>query len=214
MEKSRSKSLHLQGGAQEDHHLAISGCRNGHGPGLNGEPYALKGARTVRGGEALMRFLLHSRWRAASCISLSCSTGQPAGCCHGGCRSRWKRLSASRPWRMLWLVTADRKSSTPTRARSSPARHSPACSPATPSPSAWTAKGLGGITSSSKRLWRSVKYEEVYLRIDAEILFRQSGPAQFSKSGRRVDAPGFNSTPIRNGKRVRIRSADRAQDAR
>src|SRR5215831_14704782 len=61
MEKPRSKSLHLQGGAQEDHHLAISGCRNGHGPDLNGEPYALKGARTVRGGEALMRFLLHSR---------------------------------------------------------------------------------------------------------------------------------------------------------
>jgi hypothetical protein len=37
----------------------------------------------------------------------------------------------------------------PTRARSSPARHSPACSPATPSPSAWTAKGLGVITCSS-----------------------------------------------------------------
>jgi len=67
MEKSGSKSLHLQGGAQEDHHLAISGCRNGHGPDLNGEPYALKGARTVRGGEALMRFLLHSGRPKAGC---------------------------------------------------------------------------------------------------------------------------------------------------
>src|SRR5450759_3166656 len=57
------------GRIQKDHHLTISGCRNGHGPGLNGEPYALKGARTVRGGEALMRFLLHSRWRTAFCIS-------------------------------------------------------------------------------------------------------------------------------------------------
>jgi hypothetical protein len=27
------------------------GC-HGHGPLLNGEPYALRGARTVRGGEA------------------------------------------------------------------------------------------------------------------------------------------------------------------
>ncbi|MGI9489250.1 MAG: DDE-type integrase/transposase/recombinase [Geminicoccaceae bacterium] len=27
---------------------------------MNGEPYALKGARTVRGGEARKRFLLHS----------------------------------------------------------------------------------------------------------------------------------------------------------
>lgn len=70
MEKSGSKSLHLQGGAKEDHHLAISGCRNGHGPDLNGEPYALKGARTVRGGEALMRFLLHSRWRVFIYLAL------------------------------------------------------------------------------------------------------------------------------------------------
>jgi transposase InsO family protein len=42
-----------------------------------------------------------------------------------------------------------------------------------------------------ERLWRSVKYEEVYLRayqsvgqaIDAENLFRQPGPAQI-KNGR------------------------------
>jgi len=48
------------------------------GPDLNGEPYALKGARTVRGGEALMRFLLHFRWRSAFCIWWRLSTG-PAG---------------------------------------------------------------------------------------------------------------------------------------
>src|ERR1039458_3824560 len=105
MEKPGSKSLHLQGGAQEDHHLAISGCRNGHGPDLNGEPYALKGARTVRGGEALLRFLLHSPWSGVSFISLSCSIGRPAGFCRGGCRSRWKLPSASKPWRMPWPVT-------------------------------------------------------------------------------------------------------------
>ena len=75
MEKSGSKSLHLQGGVQEDHHLAISGCRNGHGPDLNGEPYALKGARTVRGGEALMRFLLHVRLapRNRGSVCLECN---------------------------------------------------------------------------------------------------------------------------------------------
>src|ERR1035437_9142065 len=70
-----------------------------------------------------------SRWHAASSISLSYWTGRPAGFCPGGCRSRWKRHSASRHWRMLWLVTESRKSSTRTRARSSPARRSPACSP-------------------------------------------------------------------------------------
>jgi hypothetical protein len=50
---------------------------------------------------------------------------------------------------MPWLVTASRRYSTPTRARSTLVRHSPACSPATPLPSAWTAKRLGGITCSS-----------------------------------------------------------------
>jgi hypothetical protein len=84
--------------------------------------------------------------------------GRPVGCCHGGCRSRWKRHSVSRLWRRLWLVTAGPKSSTLIRVRSSPARHSPPCSPATASPSAWTAKGPGGTTCSSS------EYEKVYLR--------------------------------------------------
>lgn len=35
------------------------------GQRLNREPYALKGARTVRGGEAQQRFLLHSPSLAA-----------------------------------------------------------------------------------------------------------------------------------------------------
>src|SRR5580704_2801698 len=42
--------------------------------------------------------------------------------CHGDCRSLWKRPSASRPWRMPWLVMVGRKSSTPTRAHNSRAR--------------------------------------------------------------------------------------------
>jgi len=104
-----------------------------------------------------------SRWRAVSSTSLSCSIGRPAGFCRGGCRSRWKRPSASRRWRMLWPVTASRRSSTPTRAASSPGRPSPASSPATASPSAWT-EGAWRDNVFVERLWRSVKYEEVYLR--------------------------------------------------
>jgi putative transposase len=41
---------------------------------------------------------------------------------------------------------------------------SPACSPATASRSAWTAKGAWRDNVFVERLWRSVKYEEVYLR--------------------------------------------------
>ena len=31
-----------------------------------------------------------------------------AACCRGDCRSRWRRHSASKRWRMHWLVTANR----------------------------------------------------------------------------------------------------------
>jgi len=38
---------------------------------LNGEPYALKGARTVRGGEAQLRFLLHSgHWKCFAYLAV------------------------------------------------------------------------------------------------------------------------------------------------
>ena len=37
-----------------------------------------------------------SRWRAASSIWLSCSTGSAVACCRGAYRSRWRRHSASR----------------------------------------------------------------------------------------------------------------------
>src|SRR5262249_33089200 len=96
MEKSGSKSLHLQGGAQEDHHLAISGCRNGHGPDLNGEPYALKGARTVRGGEAPMRFLLHFQPGRAFSTWRSCWMRAAVGSLGG----RWPR-----PLLLGWCLT-------------------------------------------------------------------------------------------------------------
>ena len=67
-----------------------------------------------------------SPWRAASSIWLSCSTGQPPGSGvaavdhHGG--GILRRDVAGR-----WPGTASRRSSTPTRARSSRARPSPAC---------------------------------------------------------------------------------------
>jgi len=82
-------------------------------------------------------------------VPARCRNRRPAGFCRGGCRSPRKRPSESRRWRMPWLVTANRRYSTPTRARSSPARPSPACSPATASPSAWTARARGATTCSS-----------------------------------------------------------------
>ncbi len=119
-------------------------------PGHKIYPYLLRGMEIVAAATRCGRWTsLTSRWRVASSIWLSCSTGSAVAYCRGGCRSRWKRHSASRRWRMPWLVTASRTSSTRTRARSSRARPSPACSPTAALRSAWTAKGLGGTTCSS-----------------------------------------------------------------
>ena len=63
-----------------------------------------------------------------------------------------------------WPVTASRRSSTPTRAASSPARlHRPAAG-ATRSRISMDGRGAWRDNVFVERLWRSVKYEEVYLR--------------------------------------------------
>ena len=76
----------------------------------------------------------------------------------------WIRTSVSRHWRKLYSALKRRRSSIPTKGASSPLTRSPTCSRVTPSRSAWTARADGWTTCSSERLWRSVKYEDVYLR--------------------------------------------------
>ena len=60
-----------------------------------------------------------------------------------------RRLLAWRHSKMPWLITESPKSSIPIRARSSPARPSPASSRSKASRSAWMARALGGTMSSS-----------------------------------------------------------------
>ena len=55
------------------------------------------------------------------------STGRAGRFFPGGCRTRSTRLSIWRRSRTRWPDTANRRSSTPTRAANSPARPSPAC---------------------------------------------------------------------------------------
>ena len=66
--------------------------------------------------------------------------------------------------RMLWRATASRRSSIRTRARSSPARPSPACSIDNGIAISMDGKGAWRDNVFVERLWRSVKYEEVYLQ--------------------------------------------------
>ena len=62
-----------------------------------------------------------SRSGAASSTWWRSSTGRAGRCWPGGCRTRWTCRSAYRRSRRRWRASASRRSSTPTRAASSPA---------------------------------------------------------------------------------------------
>ena len=82
----------------------------------------------------------------------------------GGCRTPSMRGSASRRWTRLWPNTADPRSSTPTRAASSPAlAFTGVLNAARSRESRWTAAGRCLDNVFIERLWRSLKHEAVYL---------------------------------------------------
>ena len=90
--------------------------------------------------------------------------GRAGMCWPGVCRTAWTRAFASRRSTTRWPVMAARRSSIPTRAASSPASPSPGACGRPASGSRWTA-GVGCIDNIFiERLWRSLKYEAVYLR--------------------------------------------------
>ena len=112
-------------------------------PGHKIYPYLLRGL-TIDGRTRCGRPTSPtSRWRAASSISWRSSTGS-AGACSGmaAVEHDGGRASASRRWRRPAAVRQAARSSTPTRASSSPARRSPASSrTAGVAHLAWTARG-------------------------------------------------------------------------
>ena len=75
-----------------------------------------------------------------------------------------RRMGIEALYRRPRLATASRTSSTLTRARSSPAQPSPVYSPTTGIAISMDGKGTWRDNVFVERLWRSVKYEEVYLR--------------------------------------------------
>ena len=79
--------------------------------------------------------------------------GRAARCCPGVCPTRSRRSS----------TMALRRSSTATRAANSPASTSPTCSRRLAFASRWTGKGRWMDNVFIERLWRSLKYECVYL---------------------------------------------------
>ena len=86
-------------------------------PGHKIYPYLLRGMTIDRAQPGVGHgHHLRARWRAASSISPRSWTGSAGGFSPGGCRSPWRRHSASRRWRRRWPGTAGPRSSTPIRA--------------------------------------------------------------------------------------------------
>ena len=149
--------------------------------------------------------------RGSSCIWWPSSTGIAGMCSPGGYRTHWTPASVSRHWKRH-SRRADRISSTPTGATSSPVRPFPGSCSSAESGSGWVEGGGIMITCSSERLWRTVKYEEVYLkasengreaRISLGNYFRFYNTEPLHQAiGYRTPAEVFTSTPVEATSRV------------
>ena len=134
-------------------------------------PYLLKGLRIERGEPRLVR--RHHLHPGAPRLPLpggDHGLGKPATSWPGGCRTRWMRASVSRRSRRPWTAMARQRSSTPTRAASSPASPSPGALQAAGIRISMDGRGRCMDNIFIERLWRSLKYEAVYLHEIADGL--------------------------------------------
>jgi hypothetical protein len=124
------------------------------------------------------------RWPVASSISQPWSTGSAAVCWPGGCRSRCMPTSASRLWKKPWPVSTNPRFSTPIPPRPAGrvcfadrmigllANHGSQFTSidftkvllAKKIQISMDGKGAWRDNVFVERLWKSIKYEEVYLR--------------------------------------------------
>ena len=118
-------------------------------PGHKIYPYLLRDLEITRPNQAWAMDITYIPMARGFVYLTVVLDGSAAGFWHGGCRSRWRRASASRHSKTPWLITVSPRSSIPIRARSSPAWPSLACSLSKASRSAWMAKALGGTMCSS-----------------------------------------------------------------
>jgi len=111
----------------------------------------------------------------------------------------WRISNSMVAWRRRYTGMASRRSSTPIRARSSPPRPSPGFSSVRALRSAWTdtARALDNIFV--ERLWRSLKYEDIYLRGYAAMGELTLGLTQYFEfyNGERPHQSLANRTPDR-----------------
>ena len=105
----------------------------------------------------------------ASSTSPPCWTGSPGGSWHGGCRSRWRPTSASKLSRRRWRVTARPRSSTRDQGSQFTSTDFIKVLAAREIKISMDGKGAWRDNVFVERLWRTIKYEEVYLRAYASV---------------------------------------------
>ena len=118
-------------------------------PGHKIYPYLLRNVPIIRPNQVWAMDLTYIPMARGFVYLAAVVDWSAAGSSLGGCRSLWKRSSASRHSRKLWPATADRRFSIRIKAANSPAPASPTFFSKRASPSAWTAKDRGGIMFSS-----------------------------------------------------------------
>ena len=132
-------------------------------PGHTIYPYLLRGMTIDHPNQVWAMDITYVPMRAASSISPPWWTGSAGGFSPGGCRSPWRRRSASRRWRRRWTARPARG----LQHRSGSAVHQPRLHQrAAKAGIAISMDGKGSWRDNVfvERLWRSIKYEEVYLR--------------------------------------------------
>ena len=87
-------------------------------------PYLLKGLAIERPNQVWCADITYIPVRGGFLYLAAVMDWRAGGCCRGACRTRWTLRSASRPSKKPWPGTASPRSSTRTRAASSPARTS------------------------------------------------------------------------------------------
>jgi transposase InsO family protein len=134
--------------------------------------------------------------------------GRAAEFCHGGCRSQWMPHSASRHWKALWLITASPKFSIRTRGLQFTGSGVHRSARQQRHPISMDGKGAWQDNVFVKRLWRSVKYAEVYLRAYESVSEARNSIGRYldfynrrrphsSHDGSKPDQAYFASLPIR-----------------
>jgi putative transposase len=178
-------------------------------PGHKVHPYLLRGLTVERPNQVwAMDITYIPMARGFVYLAVVLDWASACSSARGGCRSPWRRRSASRSWRMPWLATASRTSSTPTRAASSPGRPSPARWRATASRSAWMARAPGAITCLSsgygtaqirggvsarlRQRWRGTRFDRPHLDF-----YNTRRPHQ-SLDGMTPDQAYFTPLPVRS----------------